>query len=242
VRALEYFLSAADVRRVCCVLEKLQRHGLRNFAITGSLALELQLLVRNQSSGTRALNDLDIVIESFTSVPSALANEFLVRHVHPLAPEGKMVLQFVDPKPSLRIDVFRAYGLTLARSQLFHFEAGAIQVVAVEDLVARTASLLIDLERGCVVARKHAQDFERLSRVVSCEGVAAAWQEHRKPTDPASFKEATRQISELVASCGSLLVIPDYSQDVETVCPKCVKNETFPLASASTIKSILGYC
>jgi len=47
--------------------------------------------------GIRILNDMDIVVESFRSIPSSLADAFLFRHIHSKAPEGKMLIQFIDP-------------------------------------------------------------------------------------------------------------------------------------------------
>lgn len=43
-----------------------------------------------------------------------LANDFTFSHIHPLDPPGKMLLQAIDPDSAVRIDVFRAYGETIA--------------------------------------------------------------------------------------------------------------------------------
>ena len=113
----DLFLSSTDAARVSRVLEKFAVRNLRRFALTGSLALETQWIALGHAPHRRALNDLDIVVESFTSIPDTLAQDFLVRHIHPKAPQGKMLIQLVDPEEAVRIDVFRAYGATMARSQ-----------------------------------------------------------------------------------------------------------------------------
>jgi hypothetical protein len=76
---------------------------------------------------------VDIVVESFASIPGALAKEFLVRHIHPQALEGKMLIQLVDADEALRIDVFRAYGATMVRSQAMCFGTSPIQMISLEE-------------------------------------------------------------------------------------------------------------
>ena len=36
-------------------------------------------------------------VASFTSIPPALADRFLFRHIHPHVPEGKTLIQLLDP-------------------------------------------------------------------------------------------------------------------------------------------------
>jgi hypothetical protein len=238
----DLFLSPIDAKRVCRVLEKLAQCDLRGFALTGSLALEAQWIRFGHAQHARALNDLDIVVESLASIPDALAKDFLVRHIHPKAPQGKMLIQLVDPEEALRIDVFRPYGATMARSQPVSFGTSSLQVVSLEDLAARAASLVMDLERNVPVARKHAQDFQTLAQVINFDRIEAAWQDHRKSADPGTFKEAATRINDLVKSRSDLLVVPDYSQDADAACPKCEEIGPFHLAPAPVTMSILGYC
>jgi hypothetical protein len=235
-------LSSTEAKRVCRVLEKLAQCNLRGFALTGSLALEAQWTRLGRAPHTRALHDLDIVVESFASIPDTLARDFLVRHIHPKAPQGKILIQIVDPEQALRIDVFRAYGATMARSQPVCFGTSSIQVVSPEDLAARAASLVMDLERSVPVARKHAQDFQILAQVINLDRIEAAWQDHRKSADPGTFKQASGRINDLVKSRSNLLVVPGYSQDTDAACPKCEEIGPFHLAPAAVIVSILGYC
>lgn len=238
----DLLLAGSDTARVQRSLDKLARCDLNNFAVTGRLALEAHRIRLGLPSHRHPLNDLDIVVESFASIPEALAGDFLVRHIHAHAPEGKMLVQLVDPDASLRIDIFRAYGATMTRSQSFEFGTNRIRVVSLEDLASRSASLLMDLEGGVAVARKHARDFEFLSQAVDCNRVEVAWRDHRKSTDPLTFEEVRNRIRNLVESRGGLLVIREYSRDVCALCPKCRETGPFRLASPATILSILGYC
>jgi hypothetical protein len=235
------FLSAADATRVCRVLEKFAILGPRKFALTGSLALETRLIGLGHVPRLRTLNDVDIVVESIACIPEALAKGFLVRHIHPHVPGGKMLIQLVDPDAALRVDVFRAYGATMARSESVRFGTVLLGVVSLEDLAARAASLIMDLERGIGVARKHAQDFQVLAGVIDLNYVEAAWRDHRKSMDPSTFEEALPRVHDLIESRRDLLVVPDYSHDADAACPRCEDTGSFRPAAPKTIMGILGY-
>jgi hypothetical protein len=239
---LDRFLSNRDASRIRRVLEKLKHHKLQEFALTGSIALEIQMIGLGRAPRTRALNDLDIVVESFASIPSAMTKDFLVRHIHPNAPKGRIVIQLVDAEETLRIDVFSTYGATMRRTRSVQVGNSALVVVSLEDLAARAAALLMDLTRRSVVPRKHASDFRRLRAIVDLNRVEAAWRDHRKPNDPVTFSEASSRITDLIQSRGDLLVEPEYCRDVDAVCPKCQETEHFRVTSPVTIMSILGYC
>jgi hypothetical protein len=130
-------------------------------------------------ASTRALNDLDFIAEGFDSIPTTLAYDFLFRHVHPLDPPGNTLLQFVDADTAMRIDLFRANGATMSRNICANLPSGSIQIVSLEDLVARTAKLVLDLAEGVPVPSKHADDYLRLAKLVDHSHVEAVWKDHR---------------------------------------------------------------
>jgi len=240
--SFDHSIASVDLLRVSRVLEKFALREFDSYSLTGSLATEAHRMRLGTVPHARPLNDVDLLVQSFSVIPSALSTDFLVRHVHPDAPKGKMLIQLVDPDEVLRIDIFREYGATIARSQSMRFGTRLIQVTSLDDLAARIASILMDLERGRVVARKHVEDFHFLSQAVDVDRVELAWQDHRKPTDPSAFREALTQIRGLVESHNELIVVPEYSRDANAACSKCEETGPFRLASASAVMSILGYC
>ncbi len=237
----DQFLIPTDAARVCRVLEKLASCGLHQFVLTGSVATGAHGAGLGQISDARKLNDVDIVVGSFDSIPTTLGKNFLVRHIHPLAPEGKMLFQLVDADERVRVDIFRACGATMARSQTFGFGGILLQVISLEDLAARLASLLMAIEKGETVASKHAEDFKSLLPFVEPDGVESAWRDQRKLTDAATFKEASARVENLMEWRSNLLVVPKYSQDVNAICPRCEETGPFRLSAASEIMSVLGY-
>jgi hypothetical protein len=237
----DQFLIPADAARVRRVLVKLASCDLHQFVLTGSLATGAHRVGLGQIPATRPLNDVDIAVGSFDSIPTTLGKNLLMRHIHPLAPEGKMLLQLVDPDERVRVDIFRACGATMARRQTLAFGKITLQVISLEDLAARLASLLMALEKGETVASKHAEDFKSLLPFVDPEGVESAWRDQRKLTDVATFKEASFRVENLIESRSNLLVVRKYSQDVNSICPRCEETGPFRLSAAMEIMSVLGY-
>lgn len=235
-------LSPGDAARVSLALARLAAHAGRGFALTGGVAIEARLIGRTGGRSNRPFNDLDVIVESFDAVPVSLADAFYFRHVHSKAPSGRMLVQLVDPETALRIDVFRTCGATMARCEPITVDTISLRIVSVEDLAARAATLVLDLGRGQPVPRKHAQDLERLVGAVESDRVEIAWRDHRKWDDPPTFQAASARVAELVQARGNLLVVPQYSQDVDAICPKCDDTGRFRLAPATRIQSLLGYC
>jgi hypothetical protein len=238
----ERFLSAENDSRVWSTFRKLARHDVSRWALTGGLAIEAHLARLGAKQSVRALNDLDFITESFDCIPDTLAGDFLFRHIHPLDPPGKTLLQCVDPDSAMRIDVFRVNGATLKRTSTLPFPGGTMRLISLEDLAARTARLALDLAEGVAVPAKHARDFLRLAELVKPAAAERAWQDHRKPQHPSSFREASRQLCELIPASQSLLINPDYSKDANQVCKRCVPTGVFRLADPKVVLSLLGYC
>ena len=234
------FLDAADAERADRTLRKLRRHEISGWALAGGLALEIQCA--GDGAPARRLNDIDLVAPGFEAIPRTLAADFLMRHVHPLDPPGKTILQMVDAETAVRIDVFGAYGGILARTREVDLPWGRMPVVSREDMLARGARLLMDLRQGIPTEAKHAQDYLRLAHRMRAAEVEAAWQDHRKRDHPATFDEANRLVAGLMETRGEALVAPEYSRDAAKVCARCVDTEGFPLADRRVVLAVLGYC
>ena len=236
------FFCAADRKRVLNTLQKLSRHHLSGWALAGGLAVEIHCLRGGLPHSIRPVNDIDFVAAALDCAPETLSRDFLVRHVHPLDPPGKMILQLVAAKARLRIDLFRAYGAILSRTLSLNSPFGPIELISAEDALARATRLLLDLRLGVPVAKKHANDCLRLVKIAQTSDAEAAWQDHRAPDHPTTFHEAHAVIQSLIATHAGLLVTPEYSRDATQICPRCVSMPEFPLADPHLILSLLGYC
>jgi hypothetical protein len=182
----------------------------------------------------RAPGDIDFVAPDFAAIPASLAAEFLFRHVHPHDPPGKMLAQFVDPETAVRVDVFRACGGTLRRAR--------DGVVSRADVLARLARLLLDPANGVVVPAKHADDYLLLTERVDDDEAEIAWPDHRRPSHPATFREARETLRQLIPARRNLHMTPEYSRDITAVCGRCLPINDFPLSDAKVILNLLGYC
>jgi hypothetical protein len=239
---LQRFLSVADAERALRVFGKLARHDIGRWALTGGIAVEIHLLRLGRQPSIRVLNDLDFIADSFDCIPETLTADFVFRHIHSLDPPGKTMLQFIDPDNATRIDVFRAYGATMSRAFRLDLPSGAIRVISLEDLVARTARLTLDIAEGVAVPSKHASDFLRLTELVDPSQVEIAWQDHRKPKHPATFAESNNLLQHLILTRPQLLITPHYSHDTKKLCPRCEPTAAFRLADPNLIIALLGYC
>src|SRR4051794_33467031 len=128
------FLTADDRDRVFRTIRKLAEHDISDWALTGGLAVEMHIQNGGHTPCIRALNDLDFITREFEGIPISLAGEFLFRHVHPLDPPGKTILQLIDGDTSLRVDVFRAYGATMSRTTNAELGSIAVRLISLEDL------------------------------------------------------------------------------------------------------------
>jgi hypothetical protein len=233
------FLSATDAQRAFLSLQKLSACGFRG-ALAGGLAIEAHLLSQRRATGQRALNDVDVVVESFASLPGSLADGFLLHHVHAHAPEGKTLLQLIDPEQALRIDVFRQFGATFARAEALNGGPEPITMISLEDVVARTTSLVFgSLRRGRTIDPKYAEAFHRLAGLGEPVKLDAAWRDHRQ-AEPESFHQAAQLAQQLLVHHLELLVREPYSAEVH-VCPRCEDQGSFRRARPDTIVEILGY-
>ena len=130
----------------------------------------------------------------------------------------------------------------MTRTLSLDFLSRSIQFISAEDVLARTARLLLDLVTGLQVPAKHANDFLRLTDLMQPSDVEVAWQDHRKPDHPITFNEANKLVRGLIATHRHLLVAPEYSKDVTQTCSRCKPSATFPLAEPQLMLSLLGYC
>ena len=226
----QQFLSITDAYRATSVFGKLTRHEISAWALTGGLAVEIHRLRHGRPSGLRALNDLDFVTDSFDCVPDSLAGDFLFRHIHPLDPPGKTMLQLVDPVNALRIDVFRANGATMERTVCLEAAFGTVRLISLEDLVARSARLVLEIGEGRPASVKHATDFLRLLEFVNPAKIETAWQDHRKPQHPATFEETRMLLENLISNRKQLLITPKYSTNSSEKCLRCAPTSAFRLA------------
>ena len=141
----------------------------------------------------------------------------------------------------MRIDLFRAYGAIMSRTLSANLPSGLIQLISLEDVVARAARLLLDLDVGMRVPSKHADDYLRLAELVQASDVETAWRDHRRPTHPLTFGETNTRLKNFIATRRNLLITPEYSKDPAEVCPRCVPHGCFRLANANVVLSLLGY-
>jgi hypothetical protein len=235
---IERFLSITDLIRARGAFRRLSQHDTSRWALTGRFAIEYQCFRHGVPLSVRSLNDIDFVVSAFDHIPATLANDYLIRHIHPSDPPNKTLIQFVDTESALRLDVFRTIDAVMRRAERVDFGS----VVSLEDLTARSARLAMSLSEGKPVPPKHVADYLRLVEISDPGKLELAWQDHRKTFDPPTFEDTRALLHQLIPCRPELQVPTVYSKDTTAVCPRCKPVPPFQLAATSTILQILGYC
>ena len=208
--------------------------------MTGGLAIDAQLHARGRSATARPLTDIDLVVSDFASIPTSLAEAFLLNHVHPFAPEGKTLLQLIDQPRALRVDLFRAFGDTLSRAELLDEDTSGLPVPSIEDLVARTTAMVCGtLQRGTTIDFKHVAAFRRLRGLGEPRRLAVAWLDHRQDVQ-GTIEEAAAEATRLLSVRPELIVVERYST-VVVPCERCLDFGVFRATPPHKIVEILGY-
>jgi hypothetical protein len=114
-------------------------------------------------------------------LPETLAQDFLFRRVHPLDPPNKTILQAIDVESGLRVDVFRSRSEIISRSVSVNLWSHTLRLISLEDLLARSAGLALDVRNGVPTPRKYATDFLRSVKLADASAMEIAWQDHRRP-------------------------------------------------------------
>lgn len=236
---IEAVLAPADARRVAATLGRLARAGLRDAAVTGGIAVAAHLGAATGRPALRALTHLDVVAPGGTAFSPGLNEGFLIAHVHPDARPGRMLVQAIDRRDGLRVDIFGPFGGQWMRSRPAPFLGGEVRLVSPGDLLARLASLLFDLGLSEPVPAKHARDAFALAACVDADGASTAWADHRRPRQPEAFGEALRTVSDLIRERRSLLVAkPRF--DVSTACPRCRPAAGLDVAAPEAVVAAMG--
>ena len=211
------------------------------WALAGSVAMVARLEAAGFVSHGRRFGDIDLVVDDLANLPRSLSEGFLCMHLHPYAGSGQSLAQFVHPADAVWIDSFRAAGHALSRAALSRFDGFDVRVLSLEDQIAKAAALCMKLARGATVAAKHARDFELLLNAVPLPHVEEAWADYRAASDPATFDAATSLVRSLISDRSDLLITPDFSKDLTSVCGRCVARPPYRIASPDQVFAVLGY-
>jgi hypothetical protein len=93
-------------------------------------------------------------------------------------------------------------------------ETGELDVLSIEDLVARTTALVCGhLTRRKAIDVKHATAFRRLRSLGEPAKLAAAWADHRQQV-PGTLDEASQEAARLLESRPELVVVERYSSEI----------------------------
>ncbi len=239
---LREIFAGEDVTKCYGSLSKLARHFEEPIAVTGGIAISWHLLKNDTRREKRRLNDIDIVVESSSSLRPSLSQDFLISHFHPHRGRGRILIQLVDEEHGTRMDVFTPNTRTLT-DRLTDCAVGELscRVVSAEDLSAKLLSIIYPATRGEHVEPKYVEYFRLLSTAADSSTIREVWREYKKVNQLLEFEEAAEAVRLSVTANPGLLQASHYSRDTNQTCQWCCESELFPLAPPTKIYKILGY-
>jgi hypothetical protein len=121
-----------------CLMRLLPHLDGDEVALTGGIALGVHLPGKR-----RDVADVDFVARRMDAVAPSVARDFLVSHYHVVQPGvPKAIVQVVDPKTRLRVDLFPDLTGAVARAQRSLVDGALLLVVTAADLLAHKLALL----------------------------------------------------------------------------------------------------
>ena len=241
--AAEIFSTPDDVHRFGEVMGSLSPHIRETLMITGSTALEANILSKRGLARRRPLNDVDLVISSGPSaILPSITDEFLVHHFHPTREKGNVLMQLVEPTTKARVDVFSARATGL-EDRAYRLRLGALgcRLISAEDLAARLLAIVVIVIDGKSVDPKYFDSLERLTEVIDHQLASRLWPEYRWGNNIYDFHDTLDRMKKAIAESGNLLKPTEYSQDTEAICSWCSGSNEFEIADPRKIHEILGY-
>jgi len=190
---------------------------LTRVAITGGVAIDLQLDTDRLGRTQRQPEDLDLIADAADVVSPGVIDEFLVSHFHlPQPGYPKFLVQLVHPATAVRADVFSDSLGLLPRARPRALAGLSVRVVGLDMLLDHKLALLADASTERPVDAKHYADALLLAN------------------------HCGRPVPAVAAS---VLSRPEYSRDAGATCARCEasRSREFPLAEKRRILDILGY-
>lgn len=210
--------SASEQDRLASCLRRLLPHtDPANLALTGGVAIELGVTARGHAGTRASIADLDFVAAHPGVVDPSVSREFLVSHYH-VAQSGvpKFLIQLVDPRSKIRIDIFPDLTGALATARCVAVGQQSLRMLSLESIFAHKIQILSGASQEKPVDPKHVRDARTLGALLG----------RAVPQVPRN------------ALC------PDvYRIDMNLVCQRCALSldPAFPLAPKSRIYELLGY-
>ncbi len=209
--------TASEMERLEVCLARLVPHlDTDDVALTGGVAVELHLAAARRPGRRDVIGDLDFVARRMDAVAPSVTREFLVSHYHtPQTGVPKAIVQLVDPRTRLKIDIFPDLTGSLSRASRTAVGGAALLVLDARSILEHKLQTMRNASESNPVDAKHWLDAAALAEL--CELAP--------PPPPANAAPDVHRI------------------DVGFVCARCELSRApeFPLAPKGEIFALLGY-
>ncbi|MFN0058443.1 MAG: hypothetical protein ACKVX7_08295 [Planctomycetota bacterium] len=165
----------------------------------------------------RALTDVDFVATDANAVSPSVTGAFMMSHFHrPHPGYSKFMLQLVEPKSRLRVDVFPGQAELIQQATTHDLGGARFRVLDLDAVLDHKLTVLEGASEQRPIDRKHFDDAQLLGRALS------------------------RRVQELPET---VLCREQYSTDTTARCSRCEcsLSSALPLATKQEIFDVLGY-
>jgi len=185
-------------------------------ALTGGVAVEYHLAAAARPALRTRIADLDVVARAVEEISPAVTRDFLVSHYHRPGPGvARAMLQLVDPRARLRVDVFPDAENAIAFARFASFGRIDMLVLSPAVIFAHKLRTIGKASSTEPVDPKHVRDARALAALLG-----------RPPAASTPYCAPAR-----------------YCTDLNARCERCERSRTsdFPLAPKREIFVLLGY-
>jgi hypothetical protein len=146
-------------------------------AVTGGAAIQLGMAELGRRGPRFAIADLDLVAASIDSIRPSVVGPFLLSHYHAVGPGvPKFMIQLVDPRSRIRVDVFPDLTGSLREARPIAIGGHRIHVLPLERVFEHKVRTLVRASSSAPVDPKHLRDARALAETLgrAAPSVAAA--------------------------------------------------------------------
>jgi len=208
-------MQGDDILRLDETIARLAPHlAATPFALTGGIAIDFHLVAARRTPSREHIADLDLVVGRLDAIAPAVTADFLISHYHTTGPDTKPMLQLVDPRTRLRIDLFPDTDGALDHATRIAIGRTGLLVLSVRSILEHKVRVLRTSTPARPVDPKHLSDAKVLADIARMV---------IPPLRPA-------------------LAPQTYSTDVDARCARCERSRTpaFSLAPKAEIFALLG--
>ena len=232
--------SKKENEKIQDVLLKLNKHLKKGeYCIVGSIAIRHYLSQSKIKYKKRPLGDIDVVINTDSTVQKSITDDFLIGHYHPQ--HGFFAI--VDPIEQIKVDLFgMKYGYQISKILEKDLNGNRYKIVSLEDQLTKSMLDLKNIrDKSNVVDSNLLAEVKAMLKIANLIECEKYWiKNNLNDKFGSTLQETFKQVYEETLEDNSLLGIkPKPPKDIE-ICESCTVTKDFPLVSPKELYQMIA--